>query len=105
MSGKDDILAEMKARMLEHGMNKCGVEIANIVREHMHPDALLVIPMYRSCLVLERDTTDEGNPDVVHAYTYGDPHWRGGEITQDALKEEYEYLGAFVGQRTGAQWV
>lgn len=69
----------------EHGI-QCGLKIANLVKE-IHPRAIAVIPLYRSCIAVEQGDKEyqDGNA-IIHAYA--DPHWLGGEIDIETLKSD-----------------
>ena len=79
----------------------CGNKIAEIAML-IHPDALLIVPLYRSCIVVEQsdiDTADGGC--IIH--TYADPHWLGREIDIDNLKsEDFHFIYNVCGDRQGA---
>jgi len=67
----------------KHGMY-CGIQIAEISKT-IHPKAVAIIPLYRSCIVIEQTDEDkeEGNCTI---HTYADPHWLGKEIDIETLK-------------------
>lgn len=67
----------------EHGIG-CGNEIANIAKE-IHHDAMIIIPLYRSCIVIEQ-SEKEKKEGVLTLHAYGDPHWKGREIDIETLK-------------------
>lgn len=78
-------LAEFAREHHEHGI-QCGLKIANIAKE-IHPQTVAVVPLYRSCIVVEQNDKEykEGTA-VIHAYA--DPHWLGGEIDIETLKSD-----------------
>lgn len=50
-----------------HGMG-CGIKIAEIVKT-IHSGAMIIIPLYRSCLVVEQSDEDLKEGDcTIHAY-------------------------------------
>jgi len=64
----------------------CGHEIAKIV-EDAHPFATAIIPLYRSCIVIEQSKEqEEEGIAVIHAYA--DPHWLGGNVDIETLKSD-----------------
>ena len=67
----------------KHGMY-CGIQIAEIAKT-IYPKAVAIIPLYRSCIVIEQidEDKEEGNCTI---HTYADPHWLGGEIDIETLK-------------------
>lgn len=78
-------LTEFAKEHHERGL-QCGLKIANIAKE-IHPQAVVVIPLYRSCIVVEqKDKEYKEGTAVIHAYA--DPHWLGGEIDIDTLKSD-----------------
>ena len=86
--------------MHKHGMG-CGNQIAEIARV-IHPDALLIVPLYRSCIVVEQsDKEIKDGSCTIH--TYADPHWLGREIDIDTLKsEDFHFVYNVCGDRQGA---
>lgn len=82
-----------------HGMG-CGQKIAEIVR-FIHPNALLIVPLYRSCIVIEQSEQEKTDGDcTVHAYA--DPHWQGGEIDLETLKSnDFHFIYEVHGDRQG----
>lgn len=85
----------------EHGM-KCGTEISRLAKE-IHPNAIAVVPLYRSCIVVEQDDEDKKNGTCT-IHSYADPHWMGGDITIQNLKND-DFHSRFVvhGQREGPE--
>lgn len=81
----DEKVNEFMQTFREHGLG-CGIEIANVVKE-MHPNALVIVPLYRSCIVIEQ-SEDEKKEGVCTLHSYADPHWCGGEIDIENLKSE-----------------
>ena len=65
---------------------KCGLEIAQVARK-LHPNAISVIPLYRSCIVIEQNE-NERKEGICSIFAYGDPHWLRGEINEDNLKSD-----------------
>lgn len=95
----DEKLAETMKIMHEHGM-ECGLKIAEVVKE-MHPDAISIIPLYRSCIVITQDNRQKEQGDCT-VHCYGDPHWMGGEIDIESLKrDEFHRLFYINGDRQG----
>jgi len=83
----------------EHGLD-CGVKIAQIAKE-LHPDALAIVPLYRSCIVIKQ-SNQERDDGVCSIHTYADPHWLGGEIDIDTLKSDDFHFEFYVqGDRQG----
>jgi hypothetical protein len=82
-----------------HGLG-CGRKIAEIAKE-MHPGALAVVPLYRSCIVVEQ-SEEEKKEGVCTLHSYADPHWLGGEIDADTLKSDDFHFEFYVrGDRQG----
>lgn len=69
----------------KHGIG-CGNEIAKIAKE-MHPNAVAIVPLYRSCIVVEQneEQKEEGTA-IIHGYA--DPHWLGGDIDLETLNSD-----------------
>ena len=83
----------------EHGL-ECGEKIAEIAKE-LHPDAIAVIPLYRSCIVIKQ-SGQEREDGVCTIHSYADPHWLGGEIDIDTLKKDEFHFEFYVqGDRQG----
>lgn len=78
-------LEKFKKDYHKHGIG-CGQEIAEVVAD-MHPFAVTVIPLYRSCIVVEQngDNEEEG---IAIIHTYADPHWLGEDINVETLKSD-----------------
>lgn len=85
----------------EHGIG-CGLEISKLAKE-MHPNAIAIVPLYRSCVVIEQND-EEKKEGVATMHAYADPHWMGGDITIEALQSE-DFHAKFViqGQRQGPE--
>lgn len=66
----------------------------------MHPKALLIVPLYRSALVVEKPTPEEEERGSVRLIIYHDPGWMGEKTTPKNLtRHSWEiYL---AGQRNG----
>ena len=83
----------------EHGMD-CGSKIAELAKD-MHPGAIAIIPLYRSCIVIEQSDDEKKEGDCT-VHTYADPHWLGGEIEIETLKsEEFHSVYHVQGDRQG----
>lgn len=82
-----------------HGLG-CGDKIANIAKE-IHPNALVVVPLYRSCIVIEQ-SEEEKKDGVCTLHSYADPHYLGGDIDLESLKSErFHYEFCVQGDRQG----
>lgn len=81
----DEKVEEFTKEFHEHGMG-CGIKIAELARE-MHSGAIAILPLYRSCIVVEQNDGDKKEGDCT-VHTYADPHWLGGEIDIETLKSE-----------------
>ena len=91
----DEFMKDFRARGLG-----CGNKIADVAKE-IHPDALAVVPLYRSCIVIEQ-SEEEKKDGVCTLHTYADPHWLGAEIDVDTLKSDYFHFEFCVhGDRQG----
>lgn len=87
----------------EHGLG-CGLKIAEIA-SFMHPNALLVVPLYRSCIVVEQGEEDAKKGSCT-VHSYADPHWLGGEIDAKTLKlDDFHSIFKIHGDRQGAYFV
>lgn len=87
----------ISSELREYGF-KCGDEIATIAKE-MHPNALIVIPLYRSCIVIEQ-SEEEKKEGSCTMHSYADPHWLGGEIDVDTLKtDDFHFEYSIQGDR------
>ena len=95
----DERVEEFSREFHAHGMG-CGAEIAELAKE-MHPGAIAIIPLYRSCIVIEQSDGDKKEGDCV-IRAYADPHWLGGEIDSETLKsEEFHSVYHVQGDRQG----
>lgn len=78
----------------------CGSKIADIAKE-LHPDALAIVPLYRSCIVIVQ-SDEEKKDGVCTLHSYADPHWLGGEIDIDTLKsDDFHFEFCVRGDRQG----
>lgn len=100
-SEKDEKINEFVQEFHEHGIG-CGLEISKLARE-MHPNAIAIVPLYRSCVVIEQ-SDEEKKEGVATMHAYADPHWMGGDITIEALQSE-DFHAKFIiqGQREGPE--
>ena len=89
---KDAKIDEFVQKFHEHGIG-CGLEISKLAKD-MHPNAVTIIPLYRSCVVIEQ-SEEEKKEGVVTIHAYADPHWMGGDITIDALMSD-DFHAKFV---------
>lgn len=83
----------------EHGLG-CGNKIATLAKE-MHPDAIAIIPLYRSCIVIEQ-SDNEKKEGLCILHGYADPHWLGGDIDIENLQRS-DFHARFIvqGRREG----
>jgi hypothetical protein len=95
----DAKLAEFAKEHQEHGL-QCGLKIADMAKK-IHPQAIVVIPLYRSCIAVVRgDKEQKEGTAIIHAYA--DPHWLGEDISIEALKSDRFHKIFFVqGLREG----
>lgn len=101
MTEKKDEVEKFMEKFHEHGI-ECGLVISELVRK-IHPGAIAIVPLYRSCVVIEQSDVDKKEGiAVVHAYA--DPHWLGRDITVDTLQSD-DFHSKFVvqGLREGPQ--
>ncbi len=81
----DQKVKEFTEKSHSHGMN-CGQKIAEVAA-FLHPNALLIVPLYRSCIVVEQDEQDKKDGScTIHGYA--DPHWLGRDIDAHSLKSD-----------------
>jgi hypothetical protein len=100
-SEKDEKINEFVQEFHEHGIG-CGLEISKLARD-MHPNAITIIPLYRSCVVIEQ-SDEEKKEGVATMHAYADPHWMGGDITIEALQsEDFHSKFSIQGQRHGPE--
>jgi len=76
---------EIVTTMHELGL-QCGRDIAKLAEE-MHPDALCIVPLYRSCMVVLQDEKLK-KAGACKLILYGDPHWLGHEVTKGWLRRK-----------------
>lgn len=105
-NAEKDVDAKIKETldiMRDHGLG-CGLKIAEIAKL-LHPDSLLIVPLYRSCIVVEQ-SEKEKNEGSCTIRAYGDPHWLGAEIDIEALKSaEFHFIYRVHGDRQGPEIV
>lgn len=91
---KNESVNKFMEKFHEQGI-ECGLVISGLVKE-LHPDAIAIVPLYRSCIVI--DQSDEDKKEgiaVIHAYA--DPHWLGKDIRVDTLQSD-DFHSKFVVQ-------
>lgn len=98
---KDEKIEEFVKEFQEHGIG-CGIEISKLAKE-IHPSAVTIIPLYRSCIVIEQ-SNEEKKEGTAAIHAYADPHWLGRDITIDALQSD-DFHAKFMihGQREGPE--
>jgi len=87
------------------------------VVKQLHPDAKLIIPLYRSALVVPPQTKEEIERGSCKIILYHDPHWVGHDkITTQNLPQFKEIIGVhgqcsgpdltveYIDEKTG-QWI
>lgn len=95
MSEIDDLMKSLHI----HGIG-CGNKIAELVKE-IHPNAVAIVPLYRSCIVVEQGDTEKRD-GIAIIHSYADPHWLGRDIDIETLKSEDFYTRFIVqGHREG----
>ena len=82
---KDEKIQKFVKDFHGHGLG-CGLEISKLAREK-HPDAIAIVPLYRSCIVVEQSDEDK-KEGVATIHAYADPHWMGGDITIETLRSD-----------------
>lgn len=104
MSKEEEVEAKVekfwKDTMLPNGLN-CGEQIAQIVRE-IHPEAVAVLPLYRSAIAVI-PKQGEGGDKYVEIWGYGDPHVEGEDITRVNV-EPFHQVTAVSGGRYGPDY-
>lgn len=101
ISEKDEKVNAFVQKFHEHGIG-CGLEILKIAKE-IHPEAVAIIPLYRSCVVIEQ-SEDYKKEGIATIHAYSDPHWLGRDITVDTLKSD-DFHSKFIiqGKREGPE--
>lgn len=84
-----------------HGL-ECGNKIAELIKE-IHPNAVAIIPLYRSCIVIEQSDTEKRD-GIAIIHSYADPHWLGKEIDiKTLISEEFHTKFIVQGYREGPE--
>lgn len=85
----------------EHGI-ECGLDMAKLIKD-IHPDAIAIVPLYRSCIAIEQNDEDK-KEGIATVHAYADPHWMGKDITIDTLRSD-DFHAKFVihGHREGPE--
>lgn len=95
----DEKVEKFMKTFREHGLG-CGVKIADTVKE-IHPDALAIVPLYRSCIVVVQ-SEEEKKDGVCTLHSYADPHWMGADIDVATLKlDDFHFEFIVQGDRQG----
>ena len=96
---KNKDIEKFTQEFCEHGIG-CGKKIATIAKE-IHPDALIILPLYRSCIVIAQ-SEEEKKEGVCTLHSYANPHWCGEEIDIETLKSHMFHFEFLVqGDRQG----
>lgn len=96
---KNEKVNEFMKEFHEHGI-ECGNKIADIAKE-MHPDAMAIISLYRSCIVIKQSEEEKKNGTCT-IHSYADPHWLGEDIDVDTLKsDDFHFEFCVRGDRQG----
>lgn len=98
---KDEKINAFVQEFHEHGIG-CGLEILKLAKE-MHPNAVTIVPLYRSCIVIEQ-SEEEKKEGIATIHAYADPHWLGRDITIGTLKSD-DFHAKFIiqGNREGPE--
>lgn len=101
ISENNEKIKEFTQEFHNHGL-QCGLDISKLANE-MHPNAIAIVPLYRSCVVIEQ-SDEEKKEGVATMHAYADPHWMGGDITIEALQSE-DFHAKFIiqGKREGPE--
>jgi hypothetical protein len=89
-------LTEKQNKELEKIFDKMGKESSSgimKVAKKLHPDAVLIIPLYRSCLVILPKESPNHPQQII---AYHDPQWAGDKITKQRLpfyRQDYVFTG------------
>lgn len=95
----EKILDEFMVGMGKRG-NKTGEKIARLAGE-LHPDALLIVPLYRSAVVVLPKNEEEQERGSMSLVMYHDPRWMGADdITTENLPR-FKHTLQIWGQRSG----
>lgn len=86
--------------MADNGL-KSGRQIARLAKA-LHPKALLIVPLYRSCFVIQRQSQADQRRGAATCILYHDPQWMGDSRSKARLKKYKEVL-TFFGQRSGPE--
>ena len=97
-------MEDKKLKKLIEEMRRMGIrsgkEIAELAKE-LHPNAIAVVPLYRSCMVILQ-TEEDKRAGMAKVIFYCDPAWLGHERTKENLrKKDFHEEFVIVGQRSG----
>lgn len=96
-----DKVEKFTEKFHRHGL-ECGQEIAKVAKE-MHPNAIAIIPLYRSCVVIEQGDMEKRN-GIATIHSYADPHWLGRDIDKDTLMSDHFHTKFIIqGYREGPE--
>lgn len=94
-----EMIVDFEKEMGKSG-NKTGEKIAHLAGE-LHPDALLIVPLYRSAVVVLPKNEEEQERGSMSLVLYHDPRWMGADdITTENLPRFKNNLKIW-GQRSG----
>lgn len=94
----EEYIQQTLGRMCDHGID-CGIKIANVVKD-LHPDAIVIVPLHRSCFVVTQNDIEKENGKCT-MYLYTDPHWFGDDIDIDTLRKKKYHKTVDVYGNTG----
>jgi len=93
---EQEVLEEVLEEFRNSGID-AGKEILSLVTEIHGNDIIFGFPLYRSCIVILKQSDSSG---LIKMVVYHDPHWMGRERTVESLPDFREDLTIF-GQRNG----
>lgn len=92
-------LSERKQRAIRKALNVTATQVLVPLVRRMHPRALAVVGLYRSCMVVLPQTKKQKS-DSCTVVLYHDPQWMGQSVTMKNLRQFRTFLEV-VGQRSG----
>lgn len=93
-------IKKLVEKMADRGIEG-GLEIADVAKKLHRKDALLIVPLYRGCMVvLKNNLLNVSLRGAVEIKLYHDPQWLGAEVNKENLPNFCETM-VLYGQRSG----
>jgi len=81
---EEKILQNLEKEMREYGL-KCGKEIVKVAKKLHKRRIAIAIPLYRSAVIVLKQSSTEKKEGKLTIILYGDPSWLGKKVDEENL--------------------